>query len=89
MKALLIYLLLINATSFILMLADKRKAQKNQWRISESTLIGTAIIGGALGCLLGMRIAHHKTLHPKFYIGVPFILVAQIILFLVFRNFSL
>lgn len=38
------------------------------------------IIGGSIGALLGMHIFHHKTLHKKFTIGIPAILVLQIIL---------
>lgn len=60
------------------MLADKRKAIKNAWRISESTLMGTALLGGSLGCLIGMRIFRHKTRHPKFSIGLPVIAAIQI-----------
>ena len=73
------YLLLINAVAFLLMLADKQKARKKKWRISENTLIGSAIIGGSLGALAGMYIFRHKTKHPKFTIGIPVILALQII----------
>lgn len=62
------------------MLTDKCKAKKNLWRISEKVLIGAAILGGSLGVFMGMRICRHKTLHPKFSIGVPVILVLQIFL---------
>ncbi len=75
----LVYLFLINALGFVLMLADKRKAQKNRWRIPESTLIAAAILGGSLGTIAGMRIARHKTKHPKFYLGLPFIFAVQVI----------
>lgn len=74
------YLLLINAVAFVLMLADKQKARKKKWRIPESTLIASAVIGGSLGVLAGMYIFRHKTKHPKFTIGIPVILVIQIII---------
>lgn len=76
---LLIYLLIINAVGFLIMLADKRKAQKNLWRIPESTLLTVALIGGSLGSLAGMRVFHHKTRKPKFYIGIPAIIVVQLV----------
>ncbi len=78
MKSLLIgYLLIINAVSFLLMLADKRRAKKHRWRIPESTLLLSAALGGSAGCLLGMYAIRHKTRKPKFYLGVPAILAAQ------------
>lgn len=76
----LIYLLLINALGFFLMLADKHKARKNLWRIPERVLMGTAILGGSLGVLMGMRLFRHKTQHLKFSIGVPILLAVQIFL---------
>lgn len=78
LKFLLIYLLIINAVGVVVMLADKRKAQKNLWRIPESTLLTVAVIGGSVGCIYGMYRFHHKTRKPKFYIGFPAILIAQI-----------
>ena len=55
MNYFLLYLFLINAVAFVLMHADKRRARKNRWRIPERTLIGTAVLGGSVGALLGMR----------------------------------
>lgn len=79
-KILSVYLIVINALSLALMLGDKLRSKKNLWRIPEATLIGVAALGGSLGCLLGMRIFRHKTLKPKFFAGVPAILVLQVIL---------
>lgn len=80
MEYLLLYLLLINAVGFVLMLADKQKARKNKWRIPEATLIGVSVVGGSVGVLLGMYAVRHKTQHLKFCIGVPVILAVQIVL---------
>ena len=80
MKYFLLYLFLINAAAFVLMHADKRRAKKNRWRIPERTLIGSAILGGSIGALLGMRCFRHKTRHLKFTLGIPAILIAQIAL---------
>ena len=80
MKPLLVYLFIINAVGFAVMLADKYKAKKNLWRIPEATLLGIVIVGGSIGVYAGMRLFRHKTLHPKFSIGVPVILAIQIIL---------
>ena len=75
---LLFYLLTINALGLLIMLADKRRAQKKLWRIPEATLITIAILGGSAGSLLGMRLFHHKTKKPKFYVGIPVILILQL-----------
>ena len=75
----LLYLLIVNAVSFLLMLVDKRKAQRKLWRIPESTLLLSAAIGGSIGSLAGMYTFRHKTRHLKFTLGVPAILVVQIL----------
>ena len=79
MNYFLVYLLLINAAAFLLMLADKIKAKKNLWRIPESTLMLSAILGGSIGALAGMYTFRHKTLHSKFTIGIPAILIVQVV----------
>ena len=61
------------------MLSDKRKAQKNLWRIPESTLFGVSIIGGSLGVIGGMYAFRHKTKHLSFTMGIPVILALQIV----------
>jgi len=79
-QILLLYLLIINAAGFLLMLADKRKARRGLWRIPEATLMGVAALGGSVGSLLGMYTVRHKTKHLKFVLGIPAILVIQIFL---------
>ena len=74
------YLLAINAVAFILYGIDKYKAKKNQWRISEATLLLMAVIGGSIGAWVGMRIWHHKTMHKKFKYGIPVIIIFQVAL---------
>lgn len=77
MELLILYLLIVNAAGFLLMLADKRKAKKKSWRIPEKVLFLTAILGGSIGCHLGMYTFRHKTKHPRFTIGIPAILILQ------------
>ena len=79
-QLILLYLLIINAVSFLLMLVDKLKAKKNLWRIPESTLLTSAALGGSIGALAGMYTFRHKTKHLKFTLGVPLILIVQIAL---------
>ena len=73
-----IYLIAVNITEFLLFGIDKRKAIMGEWRVPESTLLSLAVFGGAVGGILGMRIFHHKTKHPKFYVGIPAILAIEI-----------
>ena len=81
MKELLyIYLLIINAIAFALMLIDRSKARKNLRRIPEATLMAAALLGGSIGALIGMYTVRHKTRHIKFTVGIPLILLAQIAL---------
>ena len=79
MQALFIYLVLINAVSFLLMLVDKLKAKKNLWRIPEKTLFLVAALGGSVGSLLGMYLVRHKTQHLTFTLGMPLILALQVV----------
>ena len=86
----ILYLLLINLAGFLSMGIDKRKAQKQKWRIPEKVLFLFAILGGSTGSLLGMYTFRHKTKHRQFVIGIPVILVLQLLLagFLIYRNMT-
>ena len=74
------YLAAVNLAAFALMGLDKRRARRGAWRISEKALFLPAVLGGALGGLLGMRVFHHKTKHWYFRFGMPALLIVQIIL---------
>lgn len=78
-KNILIYVLTINFIAFLAMYVDKKKAEKDRWRIKESTLLTIALIGGSIGEIIGMYLFHHKTKKPRFYIGIPVIIVIQIV----------
>lgn len=80
MQYFLFYLLIINALGFWIMLADKRRAKRNAWRIPEARLMLTAVLGGSIGVLAGMYLFRHKTKHPKFTFGVPLILAVQVVI---------
>ena len=80
MKFIFAYILFINSLLFILMWLDKRKAKLNHWRISEKTLFLFAIIGGSMGGIIGMYTFRHKTKKLKFTVGLPVILILEIVL---------
>jgi uncharacterized membrane protein YsdA (DUF1294 family) len=77
-NSLLPYLIGVNSITFLLMGIDKQKAKKQQYRIPERTFWLLAVVGGALGVWLGMKIFHHKTKHISFNIGAPVLLIVQI-----------
>ena len=79
MKYIILYLILINAVSFLPMIVDKYKAKRNLWRIPERTLFLLASLGGSIGILAGIHLIRHKSKHLSFTIGVPVILGLQLI----------
>lgn len=78
-----IILLLVNSISCTAFGIDKRKAIKNQWRISEKTLLLLSFVG-SFGAFLGMKAFHHKTNKLKFKILIPLFLFFQIGIFYIF-----
>ena len=77
--ALLLWCLLACVILFLTMGFDKRSAKKEKRRISEKTLFAWAVLGGALGGCLGMRVFHHKTRHWYFKFGFPLLAALQVI----------
>jgi len=80
-----IWLVAINLVTFLVFGLDKWKAKRkvkkeSVRRVPEKTLFLLAILGGSVGALLGMKVWHHKTLHRSFRIGIPAILILQIVL---------
>ena len=74
-----LYLTAVNAATFLVYGADKRRARKGQWRVPEKTLFLLPLLGGSVGGILGMRVFHHKTRHWYFQVGLPLILAAQLV----------
>lgn len=66
---------------------DKRKAKRKEWRISEATLFGVSIFGGAIGSLVGMVVFKHKLSKKPFYIGIPLIIIITKIIELIIFNY--
>ncbi len=79
-KIFIIYLIIINIVTFFVFGIDKKKAKKSKWRISEKTLFVLSVIGGSAGALAGMYTFRHKTKKTAFKIGIPAILIVQIVL---------
>ena len=81
-------ILILNVVTFFVYGIDKFKAKKSLWRIPESTLLILAAVGGSVGAYLGMKVWHHKTLHKKFSLGVPAILLLHLALLVYIMNSS-
>lgn len=79
-KNIIIYFVVVNFLSILMFFIDKKKAEKNLWRISEKALILVSILGGSVGALIGMYTFKHKTKKLKFTVGIPVILILQIVL---------
>lgn len=73
-----VYYILMCIITFIFYAADKTKAKKGEWRISEATLITLSFIGGSAGAITAMQMLHHKTRNLKFKICVPLSLILHI-----------
>lgn len=79
-KNIAIYLIIMNLVGFLSMLIDKKKAERGSWRIKESTLLIIAVLGGSIGSIAGMYTFRHKTQKSRFYVGLPIIIVLQILI---------
>lgn len=86
---LLLWLVLMSLAAFLAFGIDKWKSRRpNARRIPERTLFFLAMLGGSIGALLGMKVWRHKTQHKTFTIGIPVLLIIQIILGgLIYWNF--
>lgn len=80
----IIYLVIINFLGFIIMGIDKLKAKRGSRRISENTLFMFTILGGGVGTILGIYIFRHKTKKKKFTVGMPIILIIEVLLFILY-----
>ena len=71
----------MSVLGFMVMGIDKSKAKKGQWRIKEAVLFAFAILGGAVGSMLGMYIFRHKTKHWYFAVFFPVLALVDIALY--------
>ena len=78
-KILTIYLGVINIVTFFFFAIDKYRAVKNKSRIRIVTLLGMAFAGGSVGALLGIYLLRHKTKKNYFTVGVPLMMVMQVL----------
>lgn len=82
-RAILLFLVVMNLGAFTVYGVDKKIAQHNARgvplrRVSEKALFLWALLGGAAGAWLGMKVWRHKTRHWYFVWGIPALLVIQL-----------
>lgn len=88
-KIFLIYLTGISLISAVICIYDKliSKKERVELRVPEKTLLTLSVIGGAPAMYVTMQIVHHKTKHAKFMIGLPVIIIIQIVLVICYFYF--
>lgn len=84
--AFLSYISVVSIILCIFMYVDKRRAIKHEWRIQEKTLFLLAILGGAIGGVVGMYAFRHKTKQNRFVFIFP--LLAAIHVYLIVKVFQ-
>lgn len=71
----------VNLFAVLLTCIDKGCSRKRgARRVPERVLFAAAFLGGAAGMYAAMRVIRHKTLHRRFMIGLPLIIVLQVFL---------
>lgn len=88
-RILLIYLAVVNILAIIVFGVDKMNAKSNRQRVRIVTLLGLAFIGGSVGALIGMYGFHHKTKKAYFTVGVPLILLMQVVVLFYVMNMGI
>ena len=88
-RILLIYLAVVNILTIIVFGVDKMNAKSNRQRVRIVTLLGLAFIGGSVGALIGMYGFHHKTKKAYFTVGVPLILLMQVVVLIYVMNMGI
>ena len=88
-RILLIYLAVVNILTIIVFGVDKMNAKSKRQRVRIVTLLGLAFIGGSVGALIGMYGFHHKTKKAYFTVGVPLILLMQVVVLFYVMNMGI
>ena len=85
-RILLVYFGIINFITFIVFAIDKVNAQEHRSRIKIVTLLGLSFIGGSIGALFAIYLLHHKTKKDYFTVGIPIIMIMQVIVLFYLLN---
>ncbi|WFF74530.1 DUF1294 domain-containing protein [Proteiniclasticum sp. QWL-01] len=85
-KQLIVYLVGINLIAFTFYAIDKISAIRGRSRIRIVTLLALAFFGGSIGSLVAMYSFRHKTRQDYFVVGVPIIMVMQLVVIFYLMN---
>jgi len=79
-KILIAYLVIINFITFAAFAVDKIAAIERKSRIRIVTLLALAFFGGSVGGLIAIYLLRHKTRKDYFTVGIPLIMIMQVVL---------
>lgn len=79
-KLIFAYLAFINLLTVFITIADKISAKQGGRRIPEDFLLTLGLLGGSVSEFITMKLIRHKTRHKKFMVGLPVIIIIQVIL---------
>lgn len=85
-RMLLIYFGIMNLVTFIVFAIDKVNARTHRSRIRIVTLLGLSFAGGSIGGLISMYLFRHKTQKDYFTVGMPLIIIMQIVVIFYVMN---
>lgn len=85
-QLLILYILVINVITLVAFGIDKIAAIEHDSRIKIVTLLGLAFVGGSIGALIGMYAFRHKIRKDYFAVGVPLIIVMQVVILFFMMN---
>ena len=80
MEIFIIYFLAISVITAVVTVYDKKEAKSRpKHRVPEKVLFLLALLGGSAAELLVMLKIRHKTKHKRFMMGLPLIIVVQVV----------
>ena len=87
MNFIILYFIIISLIAVIITITDKYKAIHHKWRISEAALLIISALGGGVAMYATMLIIRHKTKKLKFMLGIPLIVIIELIAVLLVLNY--
>ena len=80
MEIFIIYFLAISVITAVVTVYDKKASKSRpKHRVPEKVLFLLALLGGSAAELLVMLKIRHKTKHKRFMMGLPLIIVVQVV----------